>query len=114
MLHYLQVPLLFQYRNDQLLEKSGSVFYVNGGPYAAFVLNTQTRLSENNEGTVVVPGDKSNKTDWGATLGFGFQTPIRHKDVRFDLRYDMGLSEIELQPSEYRTKSLNLTVGILL
>jgi hypothetical protein len=114
MLHYLQVPVLLQYRNDQLLNKSGSVFYISGGPYAAFALNTQTRVSKNIEGGLMVPVNDSNKTDWGATLGIGFQTPIRQKDVRFDLRYDMGLSEIELQPSEYRTKALSLTIGILL
>ncbi|MFZ4549750.1 MAG: porin family protein [Bacteroidales bacterium] len=114
MLHYLQVPVLLQYRNDQLLNKSNSVFYINGGPYAAFVLNTQTRITENTEGGLLVPVADSKKTDWGATLGIGFQTPIRNKDVRFDLRYDMGLTEIEQQPSEYRTKALSLTVGILL
>jgi hypothetical protein len=114
LLHYLQVPVLLQYRNDQLLNKSGSVFYINGGPYAAFVLNTQTRVSQSDEGGILSPIDDSKKTDWGATLGIGFQTPIRQKDVRFDLRYDMGLSEIEQQPSEYRTKALSLTIGILL
>ena len=114
MLHYLQVPVLLQYRNDQLLNKSGSVFYINGGPYAAFALTTQTRVSKSNEGGILVPVENSNKTDWGATLGIGFQTPIRGKDVRFDLRYDMGLSEIELQPTEYRSKALSLTIGILL
>ena len=114
MLHYLQVPVLLQYRNDQLLNKSGSVFYFNGGPYAAFALSTQTRVSKSSEGGIIVPLDDSKKMDWGATLGIGFQTPIRQKDVRFDLRYDLGLSEIELQPSEYRTKALSFTIGILL
>jgi hypothetical protein len=114
LLHYLQVPVLLQYRNTQIINKPGSVFYINGGPYAAFVLNTQTRISESTEGGVLVPVNNSNKTDWGATLGIGCQLPIRGKDVRFDLRYDMGLSEIELQPTDYRTKSLSLTIGILL
>lgn len=114
MLHYLQVPVLVQYRNDQLLNKSGSVFYINGGPYAAFALNTQTRVTNSTEGGLMVPVRESNNTDWGAALGIGFQTPIRGKDVRFDLRYDLGLSEIELQPTEYRTKALSLTIGILL
>ena len=114
LLHYLQVPVLFQYRNEQLLNKSGSVFYINGGPYAAFALKTQTRVSNNSESGLIVPVENSNNTDWGATLGIGFQTPIRGKDVRFDLRYDMGLSEIEQQPTEYRTKALSLTIGILL
>jgi len=112
MIHYLEVPVLFQYRNDQMLNKSGSVFYLNAGPYAAFALNTQTRVSDDNEGTLV-PVSDSNNTDWGTTFGIGFQTPIFKKDICFDLRYDMGLSEIEQQPTEYRTKCLSLTVGIV-
>jgi hypothetical protein len=112
MIHYLQVPVLFQYRNDQLLNKSGSIFYINAGPYAAFALNTQTRVSDNNEGAVVPVSDSKN-TDWGAAMGIGFQTPIFKKDICFDLRYDMGLSEIEQQPTDYRSKALSFTVGIV-
>lgn len=114
LLHYLQIPVLFQYKNDQLLNKSGSVFYLNAGPYAAFVLNTQTRLSDSENNSSFVLTNKSQNTDWGAVLGIGFQTPIRKKDIRFDLRYDLGLSEIEGQPEEYRTKALSLTIGMLL
>ena len=114
MLHYLQVPVLFQYRNNQLLNKSGSVFYINVGPYAAFVLNTQTRVSDNTNEGALVPVSDSKNTDWGTTFGVGFQTPIFKKDICFDLRYDMGLSEIEQQPTEYRTKALSLTIGIVL
>jgi len=113
MLHYLQVPVLLQYRNDQMLNKSGSVFYINAGPYAAFVLNTQTRVSGDYEGTPAPVSDSKN-TDWGTTFGIGFQTPIFKKDICFDLRYDMGLSEIEQQPADYRTKALSLTIGIVL
>ena len=113
MLHYLQVPILLQYRNDQMLNKSGSVFYINAGPYAAFVLNTQTRVSGDYEGTPAPVSDSKN-TDWGTTFGIGFQTPIFKKDICFDLRYDMGLSEIEQQPADYRTKALSLTIGIVL
>ena len=54
------------------------------------------------------------KTDWGATVGIGFQTPICNQQIRFDLRYDIGMSEIGNQPSDYRTKALSLTVGIQL
>lgn len=114
MLHYLQVPVLLQYRNDKIMDKSGTVFYMNAGPYAAFTLNTQTRLPNNSQSELMVPVKESNNTDWGASLGMGIQTTIRQKDVRFDLRYDMGLSEIELQPTEYRTKALSLTIGLLL
>ncbi len=114
LLHYMQVPVLLQYRNNQLLNKSASVFFINAGPYAGFVLDTQTRISESSEGGMLVPVDDSKNTDWGAVFGIGVQTPIRGKEVRFDLRYDMGLSEIANQPTDYRTKALSLTVGIIL
>jgi len=112
MLHYLEVPVLFQYRNDELLNNSGSVFYLNAGPYAAFPISTQTRVSDNTENTATDIDDSKN-TDWGATFGIGFQTPILKKNICFDLRYDMGCTEIEQQPTDYRTKSLSLLVGII-
>ena len=108
MVHYLQVPVLLQYRDNQMKNDRGYIFYVNAGPYTAFVLNDQTRPTLAN-----MPGE-SKKTDWGATLGIGLQTPIIGKDIRFDLRYDIGLSEIANQPEDYRTKALSLTVGISL
>lgn len=114
MIHYLQVPVLFQYRNDEILSQSGSVFFLNAGPYTAFALNHQTRESNPDSETILVAVDDSNNNDWGATFGIGFQTPIRNNDVRFDLRYDMGFSEIEAQPEDYRTKAVSLTIGILL
>ena len=114
LLHYMQVPVLLQYRNNQLLNKSASVFFINAGPYAGFVLDTQTRVSESSEGGMLVPVEDDKNTDWGAVFGIGVQTPIRGKEVRFDLRYDMGLSEMANQPTDYRTKALSLTVGIIL
>ncbi len=114
MIQYLQVPVLLQYHNDKILSKSGSVFYINAGPYAAFALNLQTIEPNSSEGGLMMTVKESDNTDWGATFGIGFQTPIRRNDVRFDLRYDMGFSEIEAQPDDYRTKSLSLTIGILL
>jgi hypothetical protein len=107
-IHYLQVPVLLQYRDDEMQNKRGYIFYVNAGPYAAFALEDQTRPV-----LASMPAE-SRKTDWGATLGIGIQTPIVGKDIRFDLRYDMGLSEIANQPKDYRTKALSFTVGISL
>lgn len=99
---------MFQYRDNEMQENHGYIFYVNAGPYTAFALNDQDRPTLAN-----MPGE-SKKADWGATLGIGLQTPIIGKDIRFDLRYDMGLSEIANQPEDYRTKALSLTVGISL
>ncbi len=115
LIDYLQVPVLFQYRNDQVFAKAGTEFYINAGPYAAFVLNTKTRVSDNNaEGSTVAEVSDSKNTDWGATMGIGVKAPILKKNICFDLRYDMGVSEIASQPNEYRTKALSLTVGISL
>jgi len=112
LINYLQVPVLFQYRNDQMLDKSGSVFYINAGPYAAFALSTKTKTSGSGEGSTPPATSDDKNTDWGATMGIGFQTPIFKQNICFDLRYDMGLSEIAQQPTDYRTKALSLTVGI--
>jgi hypothetical protein len=106
MLHYLQVPVLFQYRDANSQAKSGSFFYINAGPYAAIALGDQMRPSNS------VQTSESSKTDWGATFGVGYQTPICKKDIRFDLRYDMGLSSVANQPDDFHSKALSLTVGI--
>ena len=108
MVHYLQIPVLLQLKDAKMFEKSGSAFFINAGPYAGFALNNQISPSGN------VPVSDSKNTDWGVTFGIGFQTPIFKNDIRFDLRYDMGLSEIANQPVDYRTKALSLTVGIIL
>lgn len=107
-IHYLQIPVLLQYRDDEMQNKHGYIFYFNAGPFVALALDDQTKPV-----LAVIPAE-SRKTDWGATLGIGIQTPICGKDIRFDLRYDMGLSEIANQPKDYRTKALSLTVGISL
>ena len=108
LLHYIQIPVLLQFRDAKTLEQTGSCFYINAGPYASFVVDNQTRPSN----SALVP--ESNKTDWGVIFGIGYQTPIFRKDIRFDLRYDMGLSSIANQPEEYHTKALSLTLGIAL
>ncbi len=106
MVHYLQVPVLFQYRDVSDTRKT--VFYINGGPYASFALNNQMRPAD----AVQITDNK--KTDFGATVGIGFQTPICKQQIRFDLRYDIGMAKIGNQPVDYRTKALSLTVGIQL
>jgi hypothetical protein len=108
MVNYLQVPVLLQFRDARSMEKSGSYFFVNAGPYAAFALNNKTRTDNG------LPISDANDTDWGATFGVGYQTPIFKQNIRFDLRYDMGLSQISNQPSDYRSKALSLTIGIVL
>lgn len=106
--NYLQIPMLLQYRDDEMQNRHGYIFYVNAGPYAAFALSDRAKPA------LASMPSASLKNDWGATLGIGVQTPVCGKDIRFDLRYDMGLSEIANQPEDYRTKALSLTVGISL
>lgn len=114
MIHYMQVPLLLQYRNANVIGKDNSSFFVTVGPYAAFALDYQTRTSSAPEHYTTLSIPEKNNTDWGAVLGIGFQTPVRGKNVRMDLRYDLGLTEIANQPDDYRTKSLSLTIGMQL
>lgn len=112
LLHYLQVPVLLQYRNAEVFQKAGSAFYVNAGPYASFLLSNKTRVNGDSEATAVEVKESS-KADWGASLGVGFQLPVQKQKFNCDLRYDMGLTELDNQPTDYRTKALSLTVGIV-
>ena len=105
-IHYLQVPLLLQYRDADSFEQSGSAFYINAGPYAAFALNADTKGA-----SITLP--EKNHTDWGASFGIGYQMPVNQQNICFDLRYDMGLSNIANQPDGYHTKALSLTVGLM-
>ncbi|MCE1198365.1 MAG: PorT family protein [Marinilabiliales bacterium] len=107
-LNYLQIPVLLQYRDNQLIGSEKYIFYINAGPYASLALSDKVDPSGN--ATVTA----SKKNDWGATFGIGMETPIAGQQIRFDLRYDMGLSKIANQPEDYRTKCLSLTVGIRL
>jgi hypothetical protein len=108
MVHYLQVPVLLQFRDNEMKDDHGYILYINAGPYTAFALDDQSKPSL----TKMPAANK--KSDWGATMGLGIQTPICGKNIRFDLRYDMGLAEIANQPTDYRSKALSLTVGISL
>lgn len=107
---YLQVPILLQYRDGSRFAGSGSAFYINAGPYAGFALDQKTETS----GAGNVSLNEGSRTDWGATLGIGYERKLGKNALRFDLRYDMGLSEIANQPTDYRTKGLSLTLGFVL
>jgi len=62
----------------------------------------------------IVVSEDDTKTDWGIAFGLGVQFPVVERNVRFDLKYDLGLSEIGGQPDDFRTKCLSLTVGVVL
>lgn len=111
LLHYLQVPVLLQYRNSEMFQKEGSALFINAGPYASFLLSNKTRVNGDSEATAVEVKESS-KTDWGLSMGIGCMFPVVKQKICIDLRYDMGLAELEYQPTDYRTKSLSLTAGI--
>ena len=112
-INYLQVPLQLQYRDGTISSNGKSVFYFTGGPYVAFALDNEqsTTLGES---TTVLVTKNTRDTDWGLTFGIGLQTAVKNQRVRFDLKYDMGLSEIGGQPEDFRTKCLSLSVGVVL
>jgi hypothetical protein len=43
----------------------------------------------------------------------GVTFPVKKLTLQADLRYDMGLSEVNFQPEDYHTKALSLTIGII-
>jgi hypothetical protein len=113
MMNFLQLPLLFQYRNATISGSGNTTFYFNAGPYAAINLNNEQHRKNGDESLILVTGEKE-KADWGLALGLGFQTPVWQRKLRVDLKYDLGLTSISGQPEDFNTKCLSLTLGIVI
>ena len=109
--NYLQVPVLARYSSSLSGYPKSSIFF-NAGPYAAVLLKSERNLSNGNElpASQVTETDKS--PDLGLILGGGITFPVNKFKFQVDLRYDMGLSKLDNQPDDYRTKALSLAVGI--
>lgn len=109
---YIQVPLLARY-NSALSNNDKYNIFFHAGPYAAYLLKSQSKPAGSNE-WINDPGESDDKyPDFGIVAGGGVTVPINKIKLQFDLRYDMGLSKLNNQPDDYRTKAISLAAGIL-
>jgi hypothetical protein len=109
---YIQVPLMARY-NTTLSGNSKYSIYFNAGPYASALLKSQRKLISSKDWENDEYGNVDKDPDFGIIVGGGVTIPINKFRMQFDLRYDLGLSKLNNQPDDYRTKALSLTAGII-
>lgn len=110
--HYLQVPVMLRY-NSNATGNENTKLYFTAGPYASALLKSQCKLKNCNEWTDDKYDNEEKDPDLGVIIGMGVTFPVKNLKLQADLRYDMGLSKLNFQPDNYRTKALSLTLGIL-
>lgn len=105
-LEYITIPLNLKYYID-----SQKKFYVNGGPFVGFFLNSNSKVEGRNTNE---DGNGLFKTlDFGANLGVGTNFKINSKNsLNLELRHNYGLSNISDVPvngdGSVKTNSFNL------
>ena len=110
--HYLQVPVMLRY-NSNVTGNENTKLYFTAGPYASALLKSQCKLKNCNEWTDDKYDNVEKDPDLGVIIGMGVTFPVKNLKLQADLRYDMGLSKLNFQPDNYRTKALSLTLGIM-
>ncbi|HPT14027.1 MAG TPA: porin family protein [Bacteroidales bacterium] len=109
---YLQVPVMVRY-NSTLTESDNYTIFFNAGPYAGFLLKSQTKKAGSSEWINDSYESNDKDPDFGLMAGGGVTVPLNKCKLQFDLRYEMGLSKLNNQPEDYRTKAISLAAGIL-
>lgn len=113
--NYIAVPILIKYNFSN--DKS---FYLNGGPFLGFLLNSGIKTDLDIEGLDTSPANttKSNKIlDLGIAFGIGKEFKISDKNkIYIELRDNLGLVNTNKERSPYfnneiMTNSINLIVG---
>lgn len=105
-LEYITIPLNLKYYID-----TKKKFYINGGPFIGFFLNTNTKVEGRN--TSEEGNDLFKTLDFGANLGVGKNFKINSKNsLNLELRHNYGLSNISDVPivsgGTVKTNSFNL------
>lgn len=113
---YLEVPLLFRYN---FLENETFDIYLLGGGSFAFLTGgkvTGSNYVNGEEGTIDNKiTDSYNSSAFGIKLGLGAEVPFADNKgaTFFDVRYNIGLSDVINQGGYYENSDLDATPQVL-
>ncbi|MEP7322149.1 MAG: porin family protein [Saprospiraceae bacterium] len=99
MLKYINFPVLFQYMFD-------NGFRLQAGPQVGFLLNAKSKI--NSTSTDVDQNFES--VDVGLSAGIGYVHPP--SGIGFDLRYNAGLSNINVPKTTVKSTNNGLQLGL--
>ena len=109
---YYNIPLLIKGRfNNQLgLGESWLVSFY-GGPYYSYLQSAESEIKENGVTTITDYEKSSNSSDWGLILGGEVAKVFNKGELFFDLRYEMGLSDVTENGNDINNKVIGIGLG---
>lgn len=110
---YINVPLLVKARFGSQLgldEKCGLFLYA--GPYYSKLLVAKDYHNSEDISEISNIETDANSLDTGLVFGGGFSYLLNNRhEVFFDVRYDMGLSEVMTSDTDLRNKTIGFSMG---
>lgn len=112
--NYLTVPVLFKYNFKAADAGANWKFSLFTGPYAGFLTSVHAKSRSGGNTTSVDINDQAEKSDWGVIIGGGISKKLSNGSaVTADLRYDMGLSEVDKENPDLRNKGIGIVIGYM-
>jgi hypothetical protein len=110
--NYLTVPVLIKgnFHDGGLGDNWDlSVFT---GPYAGFLTSAHSNIRANGKTSPVDINNEAEKTDFGLLFGAGASYKVGTSGaIILELRYQMGLSEVDKLDTDLRNKGMGITLG---
>lgn len=107
---YLSVPVLFNYSLGKSW-KTPLRFNIYTGPYAAFLLNAESKIDNGEIDETSDLKDFTNNTEFGWVTGFGMRYPINNQNLLFNIRLGLGLTSYDKNESDPKNKYIGLSLG---
>jgi|WetSurMetagenome_2_1015567.scaffolds.fasta_scaffold05444_3 hypothetical protein len=109
---YLTVPVLIKGNfHDQGLGDNWDLTIFTG-PYMGFLTSANSKIKTGGVTTSSDINSQADKNDWGVIMGGGVSYKLSNGGaIIAELRYQMGLNEIDKQNTDLRNKGMGLTLG---
>jgi opacity protein-like surface antigen len=110
--NYLSVPVLVKGNfHDKGLGDNWDLSLFTG-PYMGYLTSAHSNIKIGNNTTPVDIENQAEKTDWGLIFGGGVSYKLSNGGaVIAELRYQMGLSEVDNHDPDLRNKGMGITIG---
>jgi len=109
---YYNIPVLLKGRfSEQLgLPETWTISFY-GGPYYSYLRSAESEIKENGITTVSDYDNESNESDWGLVLGGEVAKSFNTGELFFDVRYEMGLTDVTEQGDDIKNKVIGIGLG---
>lgn len=110
--NYVTVPLLIKgnFHDNGLGDNVDLSLFT--GPYAGFLTSSYSRIKTNAGTNHTDMNNVAKDADWGVIFGAGLTFNLKNGSaIITELRYGMGLSEIDKTDTDLRNKEMGITFG---